>query len=86
MRDTVTGTLRRYEPRDRNAIWYLHRTALSEAGTDPTDVPDTDDLGDVRATYLDTGGEFLVCEGERSEPSKRERGERGAKRLERERR
>ncbi|PSQ26156.1 N-acetyltransferase [Halobacteriales archaeon QS_9_67_15] len=80
-RDTVTGTLRRYEPRDRDAVWHLHRTALSEAGTDPTDVPDIDDLRDVRATYLDTGGEFLVCELERNEPSKRERGERGAKRL-----
>jgi len=81
MRDTVTGTLRRYEPRDRDAIWHLHRTALAEAGTDPTDVPDTDDLRDVQATYLDTGGEFLVCEVERGEPSKRERGEQGPKRL-----
>jgi len=71
-RDTATGTLRRYEPRDRDALWYLHRTALSEAGTDPTDVPDTDDLRDVRATYLDTGGEFLVVERDGPETAESE--------------
>lgn len=60
--ETVDGALRRYEPGDRDAVVSLHRTALREAGTNPEDVPDNDDLRDVESTYLDTGGEFLVVE------------------------
>mgnify|MGYP000740105955 CR=1 FL=1 len=61
--DSARGTVRRYEPGDRDAVGSLHRTALREAGTNPADVPDTDDLRDVESNYLDTGGEFLVVEG-----------------------
>ncbi|MFC7140259.1 GNAT family N-acetyltransferase [Halosimplex aquaticum] len=61
VRDT-SGTLRRYEPRDRDAVWHLHRTALREAGSNPEDVPNSDDIRDVEGNYLDAGGEFLVVE------------------------
>ena len=61
--ETVDGALRRYEPGDRDAVVSLHRTALREAGTNPEDVPDNDDLRDVESTYLDTGGAFLVVDG-----------------------
>ncbi|WP_436929923.1 GNAT family N-acetyltransferase [Halosimplex halobium] len=57
-----SASVRRYEPRDREAVRRLHRVALADAGTDPVDVPDTDDLDDVRSSYLDSGGEFLVVE------------------------
>ncbi|MFB6156905.1 MAG: GNAT family N-acetyltransferase [Haloferacaceae archaeon] len=52
--------LRRYEPCDAAAAWTLHERALRDAGTDPDDVPGTDDLRDVPGTYLADGGEFLV--------------------------
>ncbi|WP_459194468.1 GNAT family N-acetyltransferase [Halosimplex sp. J119] len=61
VRDTP-GTLRRYEPSDRDAVWHLHRTALREAGSDPDDVPNSDDIRDVEGNYVDAGGEFLVVE------------------------
>ncbi|QLH79617.1 GNAT family N-acetyltransferase [Halosimplex rubrum] len=60
--DTDPGRLRRYEPRDRDAVWSLHRTALRDAGSNPEDVPDNDDIRAIEANYLDTGGEFLVVE------------------------
>jgi ribosomal protein S18 acetylase RimI-like enzyme len=60
--DAAAGRLRRYEPRDREAVWTLHRTALREAGSNPEDVPDNDDIRDIEANYLDAGGEFLVVE------------------------
>ncbi|MFC5368335.1 GNAT family N-acetyltransferase [Salinirubrum litoreum] len=53
-------TLRAYDARDAEAVWTLHEWALSDAGTDPADVPGTDDLRRVEAAYLDTGGAFLV--------------------------
>ncbi|WP_415378667.1 GNAT family N-acetyltransferase [Halosimplex sp. TS25] len=55
-------TLRRYEPRDRDAVWHLHRTALREAGSNPEDVPNSDDIRNVEGNYIDAGGEFLVVE------------------------
>jgi ribosomal protein S18 acetylase RimI-like enzyme len=58
------GRLRRYEPRDREAVLALHRTALREAGSNPDDVPDNDDVRDIEANYLDPGGEFLVVESD----------------------
>jgi len=63
--DTDSGRLRRYEPRDSDAVWDLHRTALREAGSNPEDVPDNDDLRDIEANYLRPGGEFLVVESDR---------------------
>ncbi|WP_436923172.1 GNAT family N-acetyltransferase [Halosimplex amylolyticum] len=62
VRATAPGTLRRYEPRDRDAVRDLHRTALREAGTNPEDVPNSDDVLDVEGNYVDAGGEFLVVE------------------------
>jgi len=56
--------IRRYEPGDGPAVRSLHRLALEVTGTDPADVPDTDDLRDVEGAYLDSGGEFLVAECE----------------------
>ncbi|WP_436910955.1 GNAT family N-acetyltransferase [Halosimplex marinum] len=60
--DTAPGRLRRYEPRDREAVWRLHRTALRAAGSNPEDVPNSDDIRDIEGNYLDAGGEFLVVE------------------------
>ncbi|WP_209309445.1 GNAT family N-acetyltransferase [Haloarcula amylovorans] len=51
---------RRYDPRDAEAVWALHEWAMRETGTDPADVPGTEDLRDVDGRYLDTGGEFVV--------------------------
>jgi GNAT superfamily N-acetyltransferase len=51
---------RRYDPRDKEAVVELHEWAMREAGTDPADIPGTDDLDCIEATYLDAGGEFLV--------------------------
>jgi len=55
-------TIRRAGPDDAERLRRLHRTALRRAGTDPDDVPGTDDLADVQLTYVDPGGEFLVVE------------------------
>jgi ribosomal protein S18 acetylase RimI-like enzyme len=56
--------LRDYDPRDADAVWALHEWALRDAGTDPGDVPGTDDLRDVEATYCERGGAFLVGVGD----------------------
>lgn len=53
-------SLRSYDPRDDDAVWALHEWAIGETGVDPSDVPGTDDLRSVEASYLDPGGEFLV--------------------------
>nr|WP_241692903.1 GNAT family N-acetyltransferase [Halomicroarcula limicola] len=50
---------RRYDPRDADAVWTLHEWAMRETGTDPAEIPGTEDLRDVERSYLD-GGEFLV--------------------------
>ena len=52
--------LRRYDPRDADAVWRLHELALRDAGTDPADVPGTDDLRSVETSYLDGDGGFVV--------------------------
>lgn len=57
----MSVTLRRFDPSrdDPTALRALHERALRDAGTDPADVPGTEDLDRVPGTYLD-GGEFLV--------------------------
>lgn len=55
-------TVRRFEPGDREAVLGLYRRSIRDAGTDPDDVPNSDDLLDVESAYLDPGGEFLVAE------------------------
>lgn len=59
-------TVRRYGSGDGPAVRRLHELAVREEGTDPDDIPGTDDLQHVRESYLDTGGEFLVAEAEGS--------------------
>jgi GNAT superfamily N-acetyltransferase len=52
-------TLRQYDARDASPVWDLHEWAMQAAGTDPADVPGTEDLERIEAAYLD-GGDFLV--------------------------
>lgn len=52
--------IRAYDGRDADAVWDLHEWALADAGTDPADVPGTDDLRRVESAYCDAGGAFLV--------------------------
>jgi ribosomal protein S18 acetylase RimI-like enzyme len=52
--------LRSYQDGDANAVWRLHNVALREAGVHGGHGPWEDDLRDIRAAYLDPGGEFLV--------------------------
>lgn len=52
--------IRRYESGDADAVWELHERAMRDAGTDPADLPGTDDLRRVREAYVETGGDFLV--------------------------
>jgi ribosomal protein S18 acetylase RimI-like enzyme len=51
--------LRRYRDEDRQAVWELHTLALEQAGGHQKG-PWDDDLGAIAATYLESGGEFLV--------------------------
>ncbi|MDB9278929.1 GNAT family N-acetyltransferase [Halorubrum ezzemoulense] len=53
-------SLRSYDPRDDAAVWALHEWAMRETGVDPSDIPGTDDLRSVAASYLDAGGAFVV--------------------------
>ena len=59
---------RRYEPSDHEAVHALHERGLRAAGTwtDPAELPDwvEADMDDIEGAYLDSGGEFLVCEGD----------------------
>ncbi|MFB6195564.1 MAG: GNAT family N-acetyltransferase [Haloplanus sp.] len=52
---------RRFDPErdDPEALRALHERALRDAGTNPDDVPGTEDLERIPETYLD-GGEFIV--------------------------
>mgnify|MGYP000232196520 CR=1 FL=1 len=52
--------LRRYDPRDSDAVWQLHERAMRAAGTDPSDIPGTDDLRTIESSYPDAGGDFVV--------------------------
>jgi GNAT superfamily N-acetyltransferase len=53
-------SLRTYDPHDEAAVWALHEWAIAETGVDPSDIPGTDDLRTIEASYLDTGGDFVV--------------------------
>jgi ribosomal protein S18 acetylase RimI-like enzyme len=58
--NVVVFELRRYQDADAERVWYLHEAGLRQmdgrAGGGPWD----DDLRAVPATYLASGGEFLV--------------------------
>lgn len=58
------GHLRPATNADADALVSLHERALRDAGTDPGDVPEREDLRDVEGEYLAAGGEFLVVEEE----------------------
>ena len=53
--------LRSFRNEDGQAVWRLHDLALEDAGAHGGPGPWEDDLRDILATYLDSGGDFLVC-------------------------
>jgi ribosomal protein S18 acetylase RimI-like enzyme len=52
--------LRRFEDADAAEVWELHNLALNDVGAHAGNGPWDEDLGSIRASYLDDGGEFLV--------------------------
>ncbi|MDP8910153.1 MAG: GNAT family N-acetyltransferase [Chloroflexota bacterium] len=52
--------LRSFRDEDTEAVWQLHNLALDDVGAHGGRGPWEDDLRDIRATYVDSGGEFLV--------------------------
>ncbi|HET7273021.1 MAG TPA: GNAT family N-acetyltransferase [Rubrobacter sp.] len=61
--ETLTTELlhvRRYEPGDKVIVRRLHDDALNEVGAHLGSGPWDEDLDDIEAVYLDSGGEFLV--------------------------
>ena len=52
--------LRQYERRDSDAVAALDAWALGETQTDPEDIPGREDIHDIEAAYLDSGGDFVV--------------------------
>jgi GNAT superfamily N-acetyltransferase len=52
--------LRSFRDDDAEAVWQLHDAALEDAGAHGGHGPWEDDLRDIRASYLDSGGDFLV--------------------------
>ena len=58
----IAGLLvRRYEPRDRDAVLQLHRDGLTQMGADAGAGPWDADLEDIEANYISAGGEFVVA-------------------------
>ncbi len=55
-----TLALRRYQGEDADAVRGLHDLALMAAGVHLGRGPWDEDLDAIPATYIDTGGEFLV--------------------------
>jgi ribosomal protein S18 acetylase RimI-like enzyme len=52
--------LRQFCDGDAEVVWRLHDAALEDAGVHGGRGPWEDDLRDIPATYLDSGGDFLV--------------------------
>ena len=52
--------LRSFRDEDGEAVWRLHDLALEDAGAHGGSGPWEDDLRDIPANYLDSGGDFLV--------------------------
>jgi hypothetical protein len=52
--------LQSYNPADDTAVWALHEWAMAETGVGPSDIPGTDDLRTIGASYLGSGGAFVV--------------------------
>jgi ribosomal protein S18 acetylase RimI-like enzyme len=55
-------SIRRYVPRDREAVWSLHNEVLHTAGAHLGNGQWDDDLHDIEGSYLENRGEFLVGE------------------------
>lgn len=55
-------SFRRYEPRDFDQVWRLHKIALVAVGADAGEGPWDDDLRAIEGAYLASGGDFLVGE------------------------
>lgn len=57
--------IRRYQTSDYDQVWVLHKLALEKVGAYLGNGPWNDDLNNVEAAYLNSGGEFLVgaCKG-----------------------
>jgi GNAT superfamily N-acetyltransferase/adenylate kinase family enzyme len=53
--------IRRYEPSDATIVWKLHDDGLRQTNSHAGDGPWDDDLRNIRKSYLDGGGEFLVA-------------------------
>lgn len=54
--------VRRYQPGDSETVRRLHEQVLRDAGTDPADIPDPEDIENIERAYIEPGGEFLVVE------------------------
>ena len=52
--------IRRYEPADREAVWNLHSVTMKAVDGSDADVSWATDLRDVDASFLQTGGDFLL--------------------------
>jgi ribosomal protein S18 acetylase RimI-like enzyme len=52
--------IRRYDDADREAVRDLHRLAMRDVGAHRGEHAWDSDLDEIRAAYLDAGGEFLV--------------------------
>jgi GNAT superfamily N-acetyltransferase len=55
-----TIRFRRYDSRDTDTLLTLDEWAMTEAGTDPADIPGSDDIQSVAESYLESGGDFVV--------------------------
>jgi len=52
--------MRTFEPKDHDAVWELHNSALESTGAHLGSGPWDNDLHDIPHVYLDQRGEFLV--------------------------
>jgi GNAT superfamily N-acetyltransferase len=55
-----TIRFRRFDSRDTDALLTLDEWAMTEAGTDPADIPGSEDVQSVAASYIESGGDFVV--------------------------
>jgi ribosomal protein S18 acetylase RimI-like enzyme len=60
-KDAAVFELRQFRCGDAKAVWQLHDAALDDAGVHGGHGPWEDDLRDIPATYLDSGGDFLLA-------------------------
>jgi ribosomal protein S18 acetylase RimI-like enzyme len=52
--------IRRYEPADCDGVWNLHSVVMKAIDGPDADVSWAEDLQDVAASFLQTGGDFLI--------------------------